>query len=89
LNLEVIGIVEDNIYGQQFCRIIHNHNKRRAKMKIKAAVVSEKSGKFSIENLDMDDPREDEVLVKVAGAGICHMDLAAREQHLQIPCRVS
>ena len=29
----------------------------------------EKSKKFSIEILDINDPREDEVLVKVAGAG--------------------
>jgi Zn-dependent alcohol dehydrogenase len=28
-------------------------------MKTKAAVFFEKSGKFSIENLDIDDPRED------------------------------
>ena len=54
-------------------------------MNINAAVVYEKSGDFSIEQLDLDEPRDDEVLVKVAGAGICHTDLAAREQFLPIP----
>ncbi len=54
-------------------------------MKIKGAVVFEKSGKFSIEKLELSDPRENEILVRVAATGICHTDLAARDQHLPIP----
>jgi len=54
-------------------------------MKIKAAVVFEKSGKFSIEQLELSDPNEDEVLVRIISSGICHTDLAARDQHLPIP----
>ncbi|MFH1123341.1 MAG: NAD(P)-dependent alcohol dehydrogenase [Pseudomonadota bacterium] len=54
-------------------------------MEIKAAVVFEKSGKFSIEKLEISDPNDDEVLVRIVGAGMCHTDLAAREQHLPIP----
>jgi aryl-alcohol dehydrogenase len=54
-------------------------------MEIKAAVVFEKSGKFSIEELELSDPNDDEVLVRIVGAGICHTDLAARDQHLPIP----
>jgi aryl-alcohol dehydrogenase len=49
-------------------------------MKIKAAVVREKSGPFQIEELDLDDPRDDEVLVGIEGCGICHTDLSARDQ---------
>jgi aryl-alcohol dehydrogenase len=54
-------------------------------MKTKAAVVYERSGKFNIENLEISDPRDDEVLVRIAATGICHTDLAAREQFLPIP----
>jgi aryl-alcohol dehydrogenase len=54
-------------------------------MDIKAAVVFEKSGHFSIEQLAISDPKDDEVLVRIVGAGICHTDLAARDQHLPIP----
>jgi aryl-alcohol dehydrogenase len=54
-------------------------------MKIKAAVVYEQSGKFNIEQLEISDPNDDEVLVRIVGAGICHTDLAARDQHLPIP----
>ena len=54
-------------------------------MEIKAAVVFEKSGPFSIEQLEMSEPNDDEVVVRVVGAGICHTDLAARDQHLPIP----
>jgi aryl-alcohol dehydrogenase len=49
-------------------------------MKIKAAVVREKSGLFQIEELDLEEPREDEVLVRIEGCGICHTDLSARDQ---------
>ncbi|MFH1242918.1 MAG: NAD(P)-dependent alcohol dehydrogenase [Pseudomonadota bacterium] len=54
-------------------------------MDIRAAVVFEKSGPFSIEQLQISDPNDDEVLVRIMGAGICHTDLAARDQHLPIP----
>jgi len=48
-------------------------------MKIKAAVVHELSGPFIIEELDLDDPRDDEVLVRVVGTGLCNTDLAFRD----------
>jgi aryl-alcohol dehydrogenase len=54
-------------------------------MKIKAAVVYEQSGKFNIEPLELSDPNDDEVLVRIVGVGICHTDLAARDGHLPIP----
>ena len=54
-------------------------------MEIKAAVIYEKSGEFVIDQLQLSDPRDDEVLVKVVAVGICHTDLAAREGHLPIP----
>jgi aryl-alcohol dehydrogenase len=54
-------------------------------MKIKAAVVYEKGGSFSLEELDMSEPRDDEVVVRIVGVGICHTDLACRDQHLPAP----
>ncbi|MGD8229694.1 MAG: alcohol dehydrogenase catalytic domain-containing protein, partial [Desulfobacteraceae bacterium] len=54
-------------------------------MEIKAAVIFEQSGEFSIEELELSDPNDDEVLVRIVGAGICHTDLVAREMHLPIP----
>jgi aryl-alcohol dehydrogenase len=54
-------------------------------MKIKAAVVWEKSGPFKIEEIELDEPRDDEVLVRIVGTGICHTDLGARDGHLPIP----
>jgi aryl-alcohol dehydrogenase len=58
---------------------------RREKMKIKAAVVFEPAGDFKIEQLELDAPNDDEVLVRVVGVGICHTDLVARDMHLPIP----
>jgi aryl-alcohol dehydrogenase len=54
-------------------------------MDIKAAVIFEPSGKFNIEQLEISDPNDDEVLVRIKGAGICHTDLAARDGYLPIP----
>jgi aryl-alcohol dehydrogenase len=54
-------------------------------MKIKAAVVREKSGPFKIEEIELDEPRDDEVLVHIVGSGICHTDLVGRDQYLPIP----
>jgi aryl-alcohol dehydrogenase len=54
-------------------------------MKTKAAVVFERSGKFTIDEIEISEPNDDEVLVRVVATGICHTDLAAREQYLPIP----
>ncbi len=54
-------------------------------MKIKAAVVREKAGPFIIEEIDLDEPRSDELLVRIVGCGLCHTDLVARDQHLPVP----
>jgi aryl-alcohol dehydrogenase len=54
-------------------------------MKIKAAVVYEKSGDFSIEELAISNPNDDEILVRIVASGICHTDLAARNGYLAIP----
>jgi aryl-alcohol dehydrogenase len=54
-------------------------------METKAAVVYERSGKFTIDNLEISEPRDDEILVRIAAAGLCHTDLAGREQYLPIP----
>jgi aryl-alcohol dehydrogenase len=54
-------------------------------MKIKAAVVREKSGPFLIEEMDIDNPRENEVLVRIVGVGLCHTDLVARDQDIPLP----
>ena len=54
-------------------------------MEIKAAVTFEPSAEFKIEQVQLSDPKDDEILVRIVGAGICHTDLAARDQHLPIP----
>ncbi len=54
-------------------------------MKIKAAVVRQRSGPFRVEEVDLDEPREDEVLVRIAGTGFCHTDVASRDGYLPTP----
>ena len=53
-------------------------------MKIRAAVLNkmgaeapyEKSKPLTIEEFDLDDPEQDEVMVKIGAAGLCHSDLS-------------
>ncbi|MDR1027936.1 MAG: NAD(P)-dependent alcohol dehydrogenase [Clostridiales Family XIII bacterium] len=54
-------------------------------MKIKAAVVYEKGGPFVIKEVDLADPKEDEVLVKIAGCGVCHTDEGVRKGDIPLP----
>ena len=51
----------------------------------KAAVVRETGGHFTIETLQIEDPRDDEVLVRIAGVGLCHTDLVVRDQYFPTP----
>lgn len=54
-------------------------------MRVSAAVTNAPGGEFLIEELDLDDPRADEILVRIVGAGLCHTDLVARDQMLPVP----
>lgn len=44
-------------------------------MKTKAAVQIEHKSQLTISNIDLDEPRADEVLVKIIACGICHTDI--------------
>ncbi|WP_398481031.1 NAD(P)-dependent alcohol dehydrogenase [Tardiphaga sp.] len=54
-------------------------------MQITAAVMREKGGKFSLEQIELDEPREDEVLVRMVSCGICHTDTLPRDQVVPAP----
>ena len=54
-------------------------------MKIQAAVIREQSGSFDLTELDLAEPKDDEVLVRIVGVGICHTDLVCRDQYFPVP----
>jgi aryl-alcohol dehydrogenase len=43
--------------------------------KIQAAVLRKRGGPLKVESLEMEGPREDEVLVRLVASGICHTDI--------------
>lgn len=43
---------------------------------IRAAVLRRRGGPLSIETLEMEGPRDDEVLVRLVASGICHTDIS-------------
>jgi aryl-alcohol dehydrogenase len=53
-------------------------------MKIQAAVAWEAGAALSIEEFDLDDPRDDEILVRVEAVGVCHTDDNARLGRLPV-----
>lgn len=57
-------------------------------LEMNAAVVREKGGAFAIERVRLEEPRDHEVLVRIAGVGVCHTDLVVRDQHLPTPLPV-
>ncbi|WCT73770.1 NAD(P)-dependent alcohol dehydrogenase [Sphingomonas naphthae] len=54
-------------------------------MKISAAVVREAGAPFAIETLSLEEPRADEVRVRIVATGLCHTDLVVRDQVLPTP----
>ena len=54
-------------------------------MKVTAAVLTELGSEFIVKPLDLGDPGPGEVLIEVAGVGLCHTDLAVQHGHLPFP----
>ncbi|WP_379654310.1 NAD(P)-dependent alcohol dehydrogenase [Pseudoxanthomonas sp. UC19_8] len=52
---------------------------------MKAAVVREQGGSFAIEQIQLEAPRDNEVLVRILGVGMCHTDLVVRDQYFPTP----
>ncbi len=52
---------------------------------IRAAVCYGAQSPFTIEEATLGAPRAGEVLVRIVGAGICHTDMAARDQQVPVP----
>lgn len=48
-------------------------------MQVTAAVLRTGNGPFTVETLDVAEPRSNEVLVRMVAAGMCHTDLLSRE----------
>lgn len=54
-------------------------------METRAAIARTAGGDFTLETVSVDDPRPGEVRVRIAGVGLCHTDLIARDQFIPIP----
>jgi aryl-alcohol dehydrogenase len=53
-------------------------------METVAAIAREAHADFSLETIALEQPRAGEVRVKIAGVGLCHTDLIARDQFIPI-----
>jgi aryl-alcohol dehydrogenase len=51
----------------------------------KAAIVNAAGAPFVLEDVDLDEPRPHEVLVRLVAVGMCHTDLSAQAGHLPFP----
>ena len=50
-----------------------------------AAIVNAAGAPFLLEDIDLDEPRAHEVLVRLVATGLCHTDLSAQAGHLPFP----
>jgi len=54
-------------------------------MLARAALVRSAGGPFEFTDIELDEPRDDEVLVRIVATGICHTDIAVRNQDVTLP----
>jgi aryl-alcohol dehydrogenase len=54
-------------------------------MEIQAALARAPHGAFSVETAYLDEPRPDEIQVRLVATGICHTDLAVLEEIMPLP----
>lgn len=54
-------------------------------MQISAMVVNELGAPFTLADVELQDPAPDEVVVKIAGVGLCHTDIAVQHGHMPFP----
>ena len=54
-------------------------------MNITAAVTGEVRSPFAITQVELDEPRGDEVRVRIVATGVCHTDMVVRDQELPTP----
>jgi aryl-alcohol dehydrogenase len=54
-------------------------------MLTKAAVTYGKGEPFQIDDINIDDPKDGEVLIRIKAVGICHTDLIVRDQYYPVP----
>lgn len=58
-------------------------------MEIKAALVHEAGGDIVLENVTLEEPKANEVLIKMVGTGVCHTDLGVQAQHINTPLPIA
>src|SRR5947199_10502604 len=66
-------------------RRLPSNSAREVDMQITAAVVREKSAPFTIDQLDLDEPRHDELAVRIVASGMCQTDLHGRDGYYDTP----
>ena len=54
-------------------------------MLIKAAVCRAPHARMAVETVELEDPRDNEIMVKITSCGICHTDRAMRDQLFPVP----
>ena len=53
--------------------------------KIRAAVLREQPGKYTVEDLELSAPKTGEMLVEMVATGLCHSDDHIRSNDLPVP----
>ncbi len=54
-------------------------------MLVRAAVTRARHVPMLLETLELDEPRADEIVVRLVATGVCHTDIAMRDQHYPVP----
>ena len=60
-------------------------NSENTNLEATAAIARAPSDPLTFEQVTLQSPREDEVLIKIVAAGVCHTDLVCMKQELPVP----
>ncbi len=50
-----------------------------------AAITACCGAAWELKTITLDEPRDDEILVRIVATGLCHTDVSVRDQHLPVP----
>lgn len=65
---------------------MYNQNRRgKFTMKITAAVLNEINTDFEFKEIELDEPKANEVRVKLVASGVCHTDAAVKDGTIPVP----
>jgi hypothetical protein len=85
-----LGLLKHGTDGKKCCSPSIQEGYSTMTVHTRVAVVHQRGGSFTFEDVEIDNPRSDEVLVRIVACGICHTYILKNDTLcLLVPCRAT